>query len=43
MPGKTERNLEILGNYTHLDKDLLVQKAGWLPDCRKWYPSRING
>jgi NitT/TauT family transport system substrate-binding protein len=28
--GKTERNLEILGNYTHLDHDLLVQSC-WLP------------
>jgi NitT/TauT family transport system substrate-binding protein len=28
--GKTERNLGILGNYTHLDHDLLVQSC-WLP------------
>jgi NitT/TauT family transport system substrate-binding protein len=28
--GKTERNLGILGNYTHLDRDLLVQSF-WLP------------
>lgn len=28
--GKTERNLKILGNYTHLDHDLL-QKSCWLP------------
>jgi ABC-type nitrate/sulfonate/bicarbonate transport system substrate-binding protein len=28
--GKTERNLAILGNYTHLDRDLLNQSC-WLP------------
>ena len=28
--GKTERNLEILGNYTHLDHNLL-QESCWLP------------
>lgn len=28
--GKTERNIEILSNYTHLDRDLL-QKSCWLP------------
>jgi NitT/TauT family transport system substrate-binding protein len=28
--GKTERNLEILQNYTHLDSDLLKQSC-WLP------------
>jgi len=28
--GKTERNLEILQNYTHLDRDLLKQSC-WLP------------
>jgi NitT/TauT family transport system substrate-binding protein len=28
--GKTERNMEILSNYTHLDRDLL-QRSCWLP------------
>lgn len=28
--GKTERNLEIMGNYTHLDRNLLNQSC-WLP------------
>jgi NitT/TauT family transport system substrate-binding protein len=28
--GKTERNLAIMGNYTHLDRDLLNQTC-WLP------------
>jgi len=28
--GKTERNLEIIGNYTHLDRDLL-NKTCWFP------------
>jgi NitT/TauT family transport system substrate-binding protein len=28
--GKTERNLEILSNYTHLDRDLL-KRSCWLP------------
>ncbi len=28
--GKTERNLAILGNYTHLDRDLLNQTCWWL-------------
>jgi ABC-type nitrate/sulfonate/bicarbonate transport system substrate-binding protein len=27
--GKTERNLAILGNYTHLDRDLLNQTCWW--------------
>ena len=28
--GKTERNLDVLSNYTHLDRDLL-QRSCWLP------------
>lgn len=28
--GKTERNIEILSNYTHLDRDLL-QRTCWMP------------
>ena len=28
--GKTERNMVILSNYTHLDRDLL-QRSCWLP------------
>jgi ABC-type nitrate/sulfonate/bicarbonate transport system substrate-binding protein len=28
--GKTDRNIEILANYTHLDRDLLVQSC-WVP------------
>jgi NitT/TauT family transport system substrate-binding protein len=28
--GKTDRNMEILSNYTHLDRDLL-QRSCWLP------------
>jgi NitT/TauT family transport system substrate-binding protein len=33
--GKTERNLEILGNYTHLNRDLLKQSC--------WYPISADG
>lgn len=28
--GKTERNIEVLSNYTHLDRDLL-QRSCWIP------------
>jgi NitT/TauT family transport system substrate-binding protein len=28
--GKTERNIEVLSNYTHLDRDLL-QRSCWVP------------
>lgn len=31
--GKTERNIEILSNYTHLDRDLL-QRSCWVPVAR---------
>ena len=27
--GKTDRNLEIMGNYTHLDRELLNQTCWW--------------
>ena len=33
--GKTERNLEIMANYTHLDRDLLNQRL-LVSDCRRW-------
>jgi NitT/TauT family transport system substrate-binding protein len=33
--GKTERNLEILQNYTHLDQNLLNQSC--------WYPIAADG
>lgn len=33
--GKTERNLAIMGNYTHLDRDLLNQSC--------WYPIAADG
>jgi ABC-type nitrate/sulfonate/bicarbonate transport system substrate-binding protein len=33
--GKTERNLVIIGNYTHLDRDLLNQSC--------WYPIQADG
>ena len=32
--GKTDRNLAILSNYTHLDQELLKQTC-WVADCRK--------
>jgi NitT/TauT family transport system substrate-binding protein len=31
--GKTERNIEILSNYTHLDRDLL-ERSCWVPVAR---------
>jgi NitT/TauT family transport system substrate-binding protein len=37
--GKTERNLGIIGNYTHLDRDLLNQSCWW-PIAADGNPSR---
>lgn len=37
--GKTERNLEIIGNYTHLDRDLLNQTC-WFPIAGDGYLPR---
>jgi NitT/TauT family transport system substrate-binding protein len=37
--GKTERNLEILSNYTHIDRDLL-QRTCWMPVAMDGYQPR---
>jgi NitT/TauT family transport system substrate-binding protein len=37
--GKTERNIEIISNYTHLDRDLL-QRTCWMPIAPDGYQPR---
>jgi NitT/TauT family transport system substrate-binding protein len=37
--GKTERNIEILSNYTHIDRDLL-QRTCWMPVAADGYQPR---